>query len=57
MAMKCIVQMPEPMAAEPRASQPARQDWATSIDLVVQRSPSAPPRKARKNATSGVTIP
>ena len=36
---------------EPRASQPGRQDCETSMDLVVQRKPRAPPRKAMKKAT------
>ena len=56
-ATKCMVQMPDPIAADPKASQPARQELATSIDLVVQRRPSAPPRQAMRYATTGVTSP
>ncbi len=48
MAMKCMVQMPEPIAAEPSASHAGRQDRVTRMDLVVQRRPRAPPRQAMR---------
>ncbi|SCD86991.1 hypothetical protein GA0115250_127224 [Streptomyces sp. BvitLS-983] len=57
MAMKCMVQIPEPIAPVPSASQPGRQVRVTSSDLVVQRSPSAPPRQAIRYAATGVTRP
>lgn len=48
-AMQCMVQMPQPMEAAPSASQPGFHDWPPSrSDLVVQRSPRAPPRQATR---------
>ncbi|BFO21497.1 hypothetical protein SHKM778_78850 [Streptomyces sp. KM77-8] len=48
-AMKCIVQMPQPIDAAPRASQPGFPERPSErSDLVVQRSPSAPPRQATR---------
>ncbi|GAA3306684.1 hypothetical protein GCM10020295_63550 [Streptomyces cinereospinus] len=56
-AMKCMVQMPEAIATDPRASQEGRQEPPTRKALVVQRRPRAPPRQAMTKATSGVTRP
>ncbi len=38
-AMKCMVQMPEPMEVAPRASQPALKERSVRSDRVVQRRP------------------
>ncbi|CAM5304076.1 hypothetical protein SHIRM173S_05742 [Streptomyces hirsutus] len=56
-AMKCMVHMPDPMAPEPRASQPGRHDPVTASGRVAHRSPRAPPRQAMRKATVGVTRP
>ncbi|EXU65649.1 hypothetical protein Z951_24395 [Streptomyces sp. PRh5] len=48
MAMKCIVQMPEPIDADPSASQPAFQERWVRTDRAVQRKPRAPPRQAMR---------
>ncbi len=46
MATKCIVQMPEPMAAAPSPSQPGFQEVSVRRERMVQRSPRALPRQA-----------
>ncbi len=46
MAMKCIVQMPQPIDAAPSASQPGFHDSPLSRERTMHRSPNAPPRQA-----------
>ncbi|MFD0648356.1 hypothetical protein ACFQ2Y_06280 [Streptomyces malaysiensis subsp. malaysiensis] len=48
MAMKCIVQMPEPIDADPSASQPGFQEGRLRTDRAVQRKPRAAPRQAMR---------
>lgn len=56
-AMRCIVQIPEPMEAAPSASQPGFHALSLRSERIVQRSPSALPRHAITYATTGVTAP
>ncbi|RPK60543.1 hypothetical protein EES42_33610 [Streptomyces sp. ADI95-17] len=46
MAMKCMVQIPQPMDAAPSASHPGFRGRSERSDLTVQRRPRAAPRHA-----------
>jgi hypothetical protein len=57
MAMKCMVQMPEPMAADAVSSR-LRLVWPVELRArTVQRSPRAAPRHATAYDRIGVTHP